>query len=190
MDAFEDMKKAKCHLKHFQRFWKKKTKKAWSPEALDLLLDISDDVLTHPQPPWTHLKISWKSKFSTSMSVYDDRLRSSSKTIGYDHSMIIVYDHRLWSSSMIIVYHHRLWSSSMIIVYHHRLWSSSKTIVYHHPLWSSSIIIMHDHRLWSSSMVIMHHHHTWLQLGAWGTGAWETWAWETILYIIGFHLPF
>ena len=109
------------------------------------MFDISDDRLTYPERPWTSLKKSRKSKFSTnfstSMIVYDDRLWLS--------SMIIVYDHRLSSSSIIIVHHHRPSSSSIIIVHHHRLSSSSIIIVYHHRLSSSSIIIV-DHRRPSS----------------------------------------
>ena len=116
--------------------------KSWSPEALDRVWETTDDRFIHPRRPWTHLEQSWKSKFSTifstSRTVYDDRLWLS--------SMIIVYDHRLWSSSIIIVHHHRPSSSSIIIIiiiiiYHHRHLSSIIIIVYHHRLWGIMIVV-------------------------------------------------
>ncbi len=109
-------------------------KKCWLSEALDNLLDTSDDAKTYPKRPKPYLKKPRISMCSSTFSSY----------------MIIIYDHHTWSSYMIIIYDHHIWSSyMMIIIYHDHIWSSYMMILYDdYKWWSYMIIIYNDHFRW------------------------------------------
>ena len=58
-------------------------KKSWLPEALDHVLDTTDDRLTHPRRPRTSLEKKLKIEIFDELFDVDDRLRLSSKIIDY-----------------------------------------------------------------------------------------------------------